>query len=82
MWRQIVERPCHLYDLPSGRIGKQYVMLLQQELESFITTNVASERVLILPCLILHRDSKVKAASEAKQLIETRLQSWKVDNFK
>ena len=82
MWRQIVDRPCRLYDLPSGRIGKQYVMLLQQELESFITTNVSSERMLILPCLILHRDSKVKAACEAKKLIETRLQSWRDDNFK
>ena len=29
MWRQIVDRPCRLYDLPSGRIGKLYVILLQ-----------------------------------------------------
>ena len=65
--------------MPSGKVGRQYVELLTEELEYFIssTTQVTSERLVALPCLVLHRDPKVRVAKEAKQLIEQRNCKWK-----
>ena len=37
--------------------------------------------MIALPCLVLHRDQKVRVAKEAKQLIEQRICKWKNRQF-
>ena len=67
-WKKITRQPCRLYDMPTGKIGRQYVELLTEELEYFMnsSTNATSERLIALPSLVLHRDPKVRVAKEAK----------------
>ena len=82
-WKKITRQPCRLYDMPTGKIGRQYVELLTEELEYFMnsSTNATSERLIALPSLVLHRDPKVRVAKEAKQLIEQRICKWKNRQF-
>ena len=45
-WNTVSTRRCKCYRLPTGKIGKQYVEMLNCELEMFLKSNIQSEQLL------------------------------------
>ena len=81
IWNTVCTRRCKFYRLPTGKIGKQYVQMLNCELELFLKSNIPSKRLLVFSALILHRDNKVKHSKDVKITIENRMKEWSVEKF-
>ena len=47
IWNTVCTRRCKFYRLPTGKIGKQYVEMLNCELELFLKSNIPSKRLLL-----------------------------------
>ena len=80
-WNTVCTRRCKFYRLPTGKIGKQYVEMLNCELEMFLKSNIPSEQLLVFSALILHRDNKVRHSNDVKITIENRMKGWSVEKF-
>ena len=80
IWNTVCTRRCKFYRLPTGKIGKQYIEMLNCEFEMFMKSNIPTERLLALSALILHRDSKMKQSKDVKITIEIRME-WSVEKF-
>ena len=81
IWNTVCTRRCKFYRLPTGKIGKQYVEMLNCELELFLKSNIPSEKLLVFSALILHRDNKVRHSKDVKITIENRMKEWSVEKF-
>ena len=80
-WNTVSTCRCKFYRLPTGKIGKQYVEMLNCELEMFLKSNFTSERLLVFSALILHRDNKVRHSKDVKITIENRMKELSVEKF-
>ena len=80
-WNTVCTRRCKFYRLPTGKIGKQYVEMLNCGLEMFLKSNIPSERLLVFSALILHRDNKVRHSKDVKIANENRMKEWSVEKF-
>ena len=80
IWNTVCTHRCKFYRLPTGKIGKQYVEMLNCELELFLKSNIPSERLLVFSALILHRD-KVRHSKDVKITIESRMKEWSMEKF-
>ena len=77
LWLWLVSfKNCH-YDLPTGSVGKDFVVLLSSEIDLLAQGSVRSERVLVFLSAMLQRDPMVQRGTDIRHLLARRLQRWK-----
>ena len=70
-----------LYDTPKRLLGKQLVSLLAKEVLGLVEGHSPSERLVLLPLLILQREKGVVHRRDVKVVIEQRLRMWEAGEF-
>ena len=75
-WATVVHHAGRHYSLPSGSVGRQYIDLLNQELQYFVSGLYTAERVIVFGSLMLQRDRLVRKGCDIRRLLERRLSMW------
>ena len=81
-WSTIVHLPVlSQYDLPSGRVGREFVVALSDEVLGLSRRREQSERLIVFMAVLLQRDNFVKKNSDIRRLLQRRLSLWKDSHF-
>ena len=75
----------NLFKVPSGKLGKNFILELAKWLEHYNTKsnyqNIALKVFMALPALLLQKPSKTSKAKDHRNKLEIRFQLWKDGNI-
>ena len=75
-WLRVVQLPLLPYALPSGRIGRRFIIKLTHLFRDVRERKTNSELPLIFCAIILQRQQDVVAAKDIRNLIDHRMDLW------
>jgi hypothetical protein len=76
LYDKVVSYPQPLYSPPNGKIGQRFLRLFAKALRMVQERKSNSERALLLPCVILWKDLRVKRAQNIKSRLERQMDLW------
>ena len=80
-WRRlIVYQPRH-YNLPNGKVGRRFLMLLTQELNGVRARHWNSERFIVFQLVVLQRCPQVSRAKDIGPRLTLRMDAWEKGNY-
>ena len=73
---KLVSIPTQRYDVPSGRIGNRFFVILSVELDGIQNCQWNEERVIVFQTVILQRISGVSGSRNIRDRIDSQTDLW------
>lgn len=75
-WKIIVARPSRRYQVPKGKVGREFTSNLLKIILQIINRKANSEKLLSFQGLILQRHPLISKSKEIKRRIGVRIEAW------
>ncbi|KAF6207127.1 hypothetical protein GE061_018366 [Apolygus lucorum] len=76
-WKKIIKMQGKQYELPQGPVGRQFVGLLTETVQSVVDGSRSSEGIFVLCATVLQRERQIKIGPDIRRLLLKRMDLWR-----